>query len=120
MLQLKRHVPVRVEWDFGIPQNAEASTRSLPELCTRVHLPTQKHCQSRPLPSTRVLSHNLVGLNANIFTLISPSCNAVADCFAGRLKAFRKGPPDFSDDDFDADGTIDDSKPGFRKLMAAK
>lgn len=39
---------------------------------------------------------------------------------AGRLRDFDRGPVDFADDDFDPDGTVNDSLPGWRKLMDAE
>ena len=36
---------------------------------------------------------------------------------AGRLLEFQKGTSDFADDDYSPDGTVNDSLPGFRKLM---
>ena len=36
---------------------------------------------------------------------------------AGRAEEFQQGTDDLSDDDFDPDGEIDDSTPGYRRRM---
>lgn len=36
---------------------------------------------------------------------------------AGRAEEFQQGTDDLSDDDFDPDGEIDDSAPGYRRRM---
>ena len=48
-------------------------------------------------------------------------CNAILHCLdVGRLRDFDRGPPDFADDDFDPDGTVNDGLPGYRRLMDAE
>lgn len=57
------------------------------------------------------------------FSFVSPwkCCRAILHCLdVGRLRDFDTGPPDFADDDFDPDGTVNDSLPGFRRLMEAE
>lgn len=59
------------------------------------------------------------------FTLTRAAQNSLLQCLmpipdAGRLRDFDRGPPDFADDDFDPDGTVNDSLPGYRRLMATE
>ena len=52
--------------------------------------------------------------SANLLTMSQCLCPCLN---AGRLRDFDKGPPDFADDDFHPDGTVNDSLPGYRKLL---